>query len=136
MQMTENEIVKSFRNSDKKREQIRILAELNVCSREKIREILLRNGIMESELPKPPGKKTVEKKPKGQELAEEKTTSATYRPAQETKEPEEQKLFCVVPEVVKQVCRERISCILQFMKTLEDEKRELQKFLEDAEKGA
>lgn len=57
MEMTESEIVKSFRKADNKRAQIKILSELNACSKEMIAEVLLRNGIKESELPKKPGKK-------------------------------------------------------------------------------
>lgn len=56
MQMSEFEIVFDFKAAKKKREQISILADLNQCSRDKIREILLRNGISEEELPKKPGK--------------------------------------------------------------------------------
>lgn len=44
MQMTESEIVRSYRRADKKREQIKILAELNLCDKKTIREILRRNG--------------------------------------------------------------------------------------------
>ncbi len=56
MQMSEFEIVFDFKAAKKKREQIGILADMNQCSREQIREILLRNGISEEELPKKPGK--------------------------------------------------------------------------------
>lgn len=57
MTMSEGEIVRDFRAAKKKREQISILAELNQCSRDKIREILLWNGISEAELPLKPGKR-------------------------------------------------------------------------------
>ncbi len=53
MQMTETEIVKSYRRAEKKREQIKILSELNLCDKKTIREILRRNGEDVSE----PGKK-------------------------------------------------------------------------------
>ena len=41
----------------KKGKQIGILADMNGCSREKIREVLRRNGISEAELPGKPGRK-------------------------------------------------------------------------------
>ena len=44
MQMTESEIVRSYKNAQTPRKQIKILAELNACDRKEIREILLKNG--------------------------------------------------------------------------------------------
>lgn len=44
MQMSEQEIVKSYEKATKKRDQIKILSELNACSREDIREILRAHG--------------------------------------------------------------------------------------------
>lgn len=49
MQMTEAEIVKSYQRAEKKREQIKILAELNDCPKQDIRDILEKNG---EEVPK------------------------------------------------------------------------------------
>jgi len=45
MQMSEGEIVRAYKQAAKKQEQIRILSELNLCDKETIREILLKNGI-------------------------------------------------------------------------------------------
>lgn len=73
MTMSENEIVRDYRTAKKKREQIGILADLNGCSREQIREILLRNGITEAELPAKPGRRPT---------AEE---NGIFRPAKTTK---------------------------------------------------
>jgi len=44
MQMTENEIVKSYKQATKKVQQIGILADLNLCSKKEIRAILEKNG--------------------------------------------------------------------------------------------
>ena len=44
MQMTENEIVKSYKQSTKKVQQIGILADLNLCTKKEIRAILEKNG--------------------------------------------------------------------------------------------
>ncbi len=49
MQMTESEIVRSYNQADKKREQIRILSELNCCEKSVIRQILRDNGIQVAE---------------------------------------------------------------------------------------
>lgn len=49
MEMTEAEIVKSFQRAEKKREQIKILADLNACPKQDIRDILEKNG---EEVPK------------------------------------------------------------------------------------
>lgn len=58
MQMTEAEIVKSYQRADKKREQIKILAELNACQKQVIRDILEKNG---EEVPKTGNRYTVKK---------------------------------------------------------------------------
>ena len=67
MQMSEKEIVRSYTNAKDKRSQVGVLAELNACPNDTIREILERNGIS---APKPGRKsqKTTEKpkKPKAQ----------------------------------------------------------------------
>jgi len=44
MQMTENEIVKSYKQATKKVQQIGILADLNLCSKKEIRAILESHG--------------------------------------------------------------------------------------------
>lgn len=50
MQMTESEIVKSYHEAKRKREQVKILADLNNCSKEEITAILFKNGIDQREL--------------------------------------------------------------------------------------
>lgn len=44
MQMTVSEIVKSYNHAENRQKQIKILSELNACSKAQIREILERNG--------------------------------------------------------------------------------------------
>ena len=44
MQMTINEIVKSYKQATKKVQQIGILADLNLCSKKEIRDLLEQNG--------------------------------------------------------------------------------------------
>ena len=45
MQMTANEIVKSYREAKEKKKQIQILSELNACSTADIKQILRDNGV-------------------------------------------------------------------------------------------
>lgn len=58
MQMTEAEIVKSYQRAEKKREQIKILSELNACQKQVIRDILEKNG---EEVPKTGNRYTIKK---------------------------------------------------------------------------
>lgn len=166
MQMNENEIVRDFKEAKEKRKQISILADMNQCSREQIREILLRNGICEAELPAKPGRRRAAEtevfhqqvkknhaKPEEfrsgkQEPAEEQTkepeetvvpkTVEEMLSMEETSEPEEVHVAATevrheVPESVKKACRDRIWGIAQEIGLLERERRELQKFLGEAE---
>lgn len=52
MMMTELEIVTTFRHAKYPGKQVAILAELNSCSTEEIKEILLRNGVEQKNLPR------------------------------------------------------------------------------------
>lgn len=45
MQMTEEEICRSFKEAKDHRKQVSILADLNCCSKDEIRKILMKNGI-------------------------------------------------------------------------------------------
>lgn len=73
MEMTDHEIVESYKEAKNKLTQIRTLAELNACDPQKIREILMSAGYEEKELhPKNWGKK--QKKPEAE--AEETATIA------------------------------------------------------------
>lgn len=52
LKMTPEEIRRSFNEAAKKGEQITILAELNLCSKDEIKEVLLEQGVPETEIPK------------------------------------------------------------------------------------
>ena len=54
MEMTTDEIVRSFREAKDRRKQVTILAELNDCSVEEIRSTLVAGGISWRELPRAP----------------------------------------------------------------------------------
>lgn len=63
MEMTNHEIVQMYKNSADKKKQITILAEMNLCTPEEIREELVKGGIDPRTLPrkrKQPGKKKAE----------------------------------------------------------------------------
>lgn len=61
MQMTDSEIVKSYKEAKEKKKQIEILSQLNACNVAKIREILIANGV---QFPGPKPKKAKEEKTK------------------------------------------------------------------------
>ena len=52
MQMTNGEIVASYRQAKNKKEQVKILAELNCCTQDEIKKILLEGGLDVRELPR------------------------------------------------------------------------------------
>lgn len=63
MQMTSEEIKRSYLNATDQREQIGILADLNLCQKDDIRNILIEQGIPEEELPKKRGRKKKQEDP-------------------------------------------------------------------------
>lgn len=106
MLMSDFEIVRDYKASAKKGKQIGILADMNGCSREKIRDVLRRNGISEAELPGKPGRKpTAEEteifKPakKSYTKPEEFRSGKQELAEEQTKEPEE----TVVPKTVEEM---------------------------------
>ena len=60
MNMTENEIIRQYRGAKDKREQIKILADMNLCEVEEIEKILKDNG---QRLPARPPKKKPQNEP-------------------------------------------------------------------------
>lgn len=52
MQMTHGEILVSYRQAKNKKEQVKILAELNACTQDEIKKILLETGADVRELPR------------------------------------------------------------------------------------
>lgn len=64
MQMSEKEIVRSYTNAKDKRSQVGVLAELNACPKDTIREILERNSISAPKPGRKSQKKEEPKKPK------------------------------------------------------------------------
>ena len=58
LEMTTEEIVRSYREALDKRHQIEVLADLNVCSKDVIRRVLIDGGVKHQELPRQPKKKS------------------------------------------------------------------------------
>lgn len=56
MEMTAHEIVRSYKKAKDKKKQVGILAQLNLCTPEDIKKILVEGGISWRELPR--GKRT------------------------------------------------------------------------------
>lgn len=97
MQMTNGEIVKSYKEAKEKKKQIEILAQLNACPVANIREILISEGV---QFPGP--------KPKKPE------SSTAETPAEAPKEK-------TVPEAVNIAVIEKLTAIQQKISALEDE---------------
>lgn len=154
MLMSDFEIVRDFKSAAKKGKQIGILADMNGCSREKIREVLLRNGISEAELPGKPGRKateeekeifrpakTTKKKPGGEvprvvggtPVSQTKEPILAAEPKKDIPAAVPEAVHVVpetrqeVPETVKQLCRDRIWSIIQRVKELHQTIEEIEK---------
>lgn len=52
MQMTNGEIIANYRQAKNKKEQLKILAELNACTQDEIKKILLEGGLDVRQLPR------------------------------------------------------------------------------------
>lgn len=63
LEMTVEEIVRSYREAKDKEAQLEILADLNVCSKEEIRRVLVEGGVLQQELPR-------KRRRKGEAIAE------------------------------------------------------------------
>lgn len=74
MEMTESEIVRSYKEAKNKKAQVGILADLNACGVEGIKAVLVRNGVDWRELPR--GKRT--QSPPQQETGKAENTHAQH----------------------------------------------------------
>lgn len=109
MQMTDSEIVRRYKNAKNKPSQIKILSELNACSEEEIKSILLANGQL-----KESAKAEKTKEPAEQKQETEKTVKINrYRtaeellslPEEELTENEKSRLERIkaIPELVREI---------------------------------
>lgn len=81
MQMTDLEIVGKFKRADNKKEILQVLADLNVCKVDDIKEVLVRNGISEDEFPKKRGKKPKPKENSEPKRIDKQVKKISYPPA-------------------------------------------------------
>ena len=89
MEMTDNEIVRSYREARDKGKQVKILSQLNLCEIGEILDILTKNGVKPQELPRTRRGKakteTVESPPQAsnqeQETADQRRREQIYRDA-------------------------------------------------------
>ena len=110
MNMTPEEICRSYREAKKKMEQIKILSELNATTEEEIKKILKENGYLKTG-PKTAIMQTALKKPKLE------TPETNMQPKQE------------VPDAVIQLCVKRVEVIREQIDKLEKELEKINNFL-------
>ncbi|MBR2408956.1 MAG: hypothetical protein IKB07_08370 [Lachnospiraceae bacterium] len=153
MTMTALDIVREYKSAKNRREQIKILADLNQCSRDHIREILLANGIPEWQLPGTPGRKgsktsetfrervepSVEVKeilkeadrptPQTEDLCEgfDEVPVEKDLPAEDELKASEKKLK--IPFSVRVLCEKKITEINEIISKYETERKELEDFI-------
>jgi len=101
MQMSDSEIVRSYKEAKDKRSQVGVLAELNACSKDCIRKILQRNGI---NAPKPGRKSTTESEPVKDEEPKKAYLTEMARRALKIEEPE---IVKEKSEIVKEKSKDR-----------------------------
>lgn len=111
MTMTEGEIVRDFKAAKSKAKQIDILAQLNCCSVQTIRDILENNGVVLKGVPKT-------------------TSNKDQQPKQVTAKAEKAEKVVEIREVVKQIPGIVKDCVIQRVGVLDDKITELEKALE------
>lgn len=119
MQMSDSEIVRSYKEAKDKRSQVGVLADLNACSKDYIREILQRNGI---NAPKPGRKTTTEPEPVKAVLTEMAKKAVRKEPADpEDDTPDE--LLLLATERLKNLreSREEREHDIQIMQSIVDD---------------
>lgn len=94
MPMSQADITKEYREAKNKKQQIKILADENICKTGDIVRVLLAAGIPESELPKRPGPKPGQTKAKKKpEAGGDSSGQPEKKPLPEEPDPEEQTII-------------------------------------------
>lgn len=135
MQMSNEEIVRSYRDAKNKAKQLGILAELNACDTQKIKDILIGSGMDYRRLPRGEREKntvqTAEVKPikENKAVVKEKPANTKCGNAEPVKkeEPENPKIY--VPEIVKQAVTEKMIQVQESMDKNVADLSELSAFL-------
>lgn len=125
MQMSNEEIVRSYREAKDKAKQLEILSELNACDRQKIKDILAEGGIDHRQLPRSRKEKAADARPEKAEKtkarpAKEKQAAVQEKPvntqcggADPTERLEDPKIY--IPEIVKQAVTEKMIQVQESM---------------------
>lgn len=138
MQMSNEEIVRNYREAKDKAKQLGILAELNACDKQKIKDILTEGGIDYRSFPRSrkekaaaPDVKQAKAKPvkEKQAAVEKKPVNTQCGGDKPTKkeEPEDRKIF--IPEIVKQAVTEKMIQVQESMDRNAADLSELSAFL-------
>lgn len=122
MEMNENEIVRSYRESKDKKQQIGILADMNCCEPEQIKEILKKNGV---------DLRGGNYRAKKEETPKEDAKAAPPIPERKIEIPEEQIVKDKLPRIVRKTLEEDLDFIEEQLKELIEKKITIKKFLED-----
>ena len=149
MHMTEGDIVRNYKGAANKEYQLHVLADLNCTDTNTIREILLKNGIPEEELPKlrqgrpkgeprpakkkPAKKPPVDTKPVEEPIIPEVLKEKCFRAPDGTRDV--RRLTPVgVPDAVLMICRSRLEILTEQIINIEKEKERLAQLSMEYEK--
>lgn len=108
MEMTNGEIITSYRQAKDKKKQIEVLADLNMCSKDEIVEILKEQGVPHRELPRNRGGNTVKEVPAPEKA---KTTPTNMTAMGEVVFHDIGKAKEEIPEPVAKLLKERVAMI-------------------------
>lgn len=136
MQMGNEEIVRNYMQAKDKAKQLGILAELNACDVQKIKDILTEGGVDYRSFPRSRREKKTAAPAAGAKQAGEKKAAVQKKPentqcggnkSAKKEEPEDQKIF--IPEIVKQVVAEKMIQVQESMEQNAADLSELSAFL-------
>ena len=136
MQMSNEEIVRNYREAKDKAKQLKILAELNACDEQKIKDILTEGGVDYRSFPRNKKEKKTAAPEADNKPAKAKRTADAEKPVNtqcggdkpvKREEPEEQKIF--IPEIVKQAVTEKMIQVQESMDRNAADLSELNAFL-------
>ena len=135
MQMSDLEIVNKFKKADNKVSHITILAQLNGCPEDTIREILRNGGIPETEIPMPKSKrKTSNRKtaPAKEKVDESTKNGSVFEEEPELTEEEQRMLdkALSIPVPVVDAVLSRLNKLKKKIQKYEQECETLEAFIE------
>ncbi len=138
MNMTEGEIITSYRQAKSPRKQIKIIAELNQTDQDTIKGILIKHGVMKAPEKKEIVKKgLVSKQDMDEMIKKPKKEGITKEQVEEIKDiikhegKEECKCECrtIIPDTIRMVLEQDIISINNYIHELEARRDEIEKYL-------